>query len=134
MNQLRAFIRERTWLALGLVMATLVMKALVPGGYMLASQGKVITVQLCDDTGGGHLTEQMVIPLKPGTGQGTADHSKSACPYSSLTYASLGGTDPLLLAIALAFIVALGFLPLPPRLLALGTHLRPPLRGPPLLA
>lgn len=131
---MRAFIRERTWLALWLVVAALAMKALVPGGYMLAAQGKVITVQLCDDTGSGHLTAQMVIPMKPGTSQGAADHAKGACPYSSLSHASLGGADPVLLALALAFILLLGFLPLPARPPSRVAHLRPPLRGPPSLA
>ena len=109
------------------------MKALVPGGYMVSAGAKVITVQLCDDTGAGHLTAQIAIPMKPGSGQSTPDHTKGTCPYSSLTHASLTGADPLLLALALDFIVALGFLPLaPPRLQRL-TYLRPPLRGPPVL-
>ena len=131
---MRAFTREHRWLALWLVLAALAMKALIPGGFMLAAQDKVITVQLCDDTGAGHLTTQLVIPMKPGSATGTADHAKGACPYSSITHASLGGADPLLLALALAFILALGFLPPPPRLPAPTAYLRPPLRGPPTFA
>ena len=131
---MRAFTRERRWLAVWLVMATLAMKALIPGGYMLAAQDKVITVQLCDDTGAGHLTAQVAIPMKPGSATGTTDHAKGTCPYSSLAHASLAGADPLVLALALAFVLALGFLPLPPRPWARPAFLHPPLRGPPAFA
>lgn len=131
---MRAFTRQHRWLALWLVVAALAMKALIPGGYMVAVQGKVITVQLCDDMGTGDLTARMVIPMKPGTGQGAADHAKGACPYSSLSHASLGGADPVLLALALTFILALGFLPMASLPARRSFYLRPPLRAPPLFA
>jgi hypothetical protein len=58
--------------------------------------------------------------------------SSGACPYSLLPMASLAGADAVLLAVALVFILALGFAPAPPPSLARNPHLRPPLRGPPL--
>jgi hypothetical protein len=45
--------------------------------------------------------------------------------------AGLGGVDMALLALALAFILALGFAPLRPARAASTRFLRPPLRGPP---
>ena len=64
-----------------------------------------------------------------------AQHQKGAglCPYGALGFAALGGADPIQLAAALAFVLTLGFAALvvpAPRTIA---HLRPPLRGPPLL-
>ncbi len=131
---MRALIRGHRWLALGLVMAAFALKALVPGGYMLSAGARVITVQLCDDTGAGHLTTQIAIPMK--SGSAPSDHAKSqgACPYSSLSHASLGGADPVLLALALTFILLLGFLPLASLPARHSFYLRPPLRGPPLFA
>jgi len=116
------------------VLAALAIKALVPGGYMLGAGAKVLTVQLCVDAGSGHLTTKVAIPLKPGSDKGASDHAKSACPWSSLTHAALGGADTVLLALALSFILALGLLPLAPPRTARPAYLRPPLRGPPAFA
>jgi hypothetical protein len=136
MRSLRAFFRDHRKLALGLVLLALCMKALVPGGLMLGTQGKLLTIEVCSDASGIHQTKQISVPMDSNasheqSGQGKAD---SACPYSALSMAALGGADMLLLASALAFIIALGFLPMPARPLARASHLRPPLRGPPALA
>jgi len=48
--------------------------------------------------------------------------------------ATLGAADVLLLALALAFIFALGIAPSRPAPPARAAHLRPPLRGPPAFA
>lgn len=129
-------IRDHRWLALTLVLAAFAMKALVPGGYMVAVQGKVLTVAICGDGSSGHLTAQLTIPMQgdPAPGQGGHAKAEGACPYSALSFASLGGSDPVLLALALAFIVALGLLPRIPRPLGQTPYLRPPLRGPPVFA
>ena len=54
--------------------------------------------------------------------------------WTTFMEASLAGADAVLLAAALVFILTLGVAPAPPLRLARNPHLRPPLRGPPLLA
>lgn len=134
MRDLRTYLQSHRWLTVWLVLAACAMKVLVPGGYMVSIQARVITVQLCDDTGTGHRTTQFAIPMKPGSGQSEHGKGDGPCPYSSLTHASLAGADLILLALALAFILALGFLPLAPPSSRSFDHLRPPLRGPPAFA
>ena len=136
MGSLRAFFRDHRTFALGLVLLALCMKVVLPGGFMFGPQGKMLTVEICGDASGTHQTKQISVPMdgKSGheqSGQGKAD---SACPYSALSIASLAGADMLLLASALAFIMALGFLPMPARPVTRTSYLRPPLRGPPALA
>jgi hypothetical protein len=64
---------------------------------------------------------------------GKKDHGKAEmpCPFASLAAPALGGADPVLLAALVAFIVALGMLPLSSPTLTRRIHVLPPLRGPP---
>lgn len=134
MSALRAFLRDHArlaWLVVGLALA---MKALVPAGFMVASQGQVLTVQVCADATGGDHLRQIAIPVgeKPAGDTGQANYAP--CPWSAHADGSLAATDAVLLAAALAFILVLGFTA---RTLALptpATKVRPPLRGPPVLA
>lgn len=138
---MRAFFRDHRNFALCLVLLALCMKALVPGGFMLGSQAKMLTIEICSDASGTHQTKQISVPVdgkssQSQDGESQDEHGKadSACPYSALSMASLTGADAPLLAAALAFIMALGFLPLAARPRARTSFLRPPLRGPPALA
>ena len=72
------------------------------------------------------------ITVLPQSGQADG-HAKGdgSCPYAALGMAALTGADAVLLAIALGFILALGFLPVRASPRAGRLHLRPPLRGPP---
>lgn len=133
MNRVRTFFMRHRTIALLLVVATLCMKALVPAGYMIGQDTKVLTVQICYDGLGHSLTKQIAIPMKGEPSDSTSKHEKGECPFSSLSQASLGGADAALLAIALAFILALGFAPVRSALPQRVFHLRPPLRGPPAL-
>lgn len=135
MPAFRAFFRTHRRLALGLVALALVIKALIPAGYMLSGdpgQGpRVLTVTICGDASGRQLVKQIEVPSK-----GAADHAKAegTCAWGLLAHAALSGADALLLAAALAFILALGFAPSRPAPPAQRSHLRPPLRGPPAFA
>lgn len=131
-NQLRAFLFGRRCLALWLVMAAFAMKALVPAGYMVGAGSNVLTIEICADSQGERITRQIVVPgYKGQPGQG--DHAKAdgACPFTALTMMADTGADAVLLALALAFILALGFASAAPPVLVRRTYLRPPLRGPP---
>ena len=136
MTRLRALTRSHARLTLAVLALVLAMKALVPAGFMIsASDERFLTVTICADASG--TPKQMRIAL-PGKGDAGGDHSEVAgktqpCAFAGLGHGALGGTDPVLLAAALAFILLVGFAPLrapPARDIA---FLRPPLRGPPSL-
>lgn len=135
MTGLRQILLNRSKWALWLVAVALAMKALVPGGYMIGAQDKVLTIAICGDATGGHLTRQVVLPQRESSQERAAQHAKSAaCPFSALDMAGTPGLDPILLGLALAFILAVGLAPLAAPELTPRSHLRPPLRGPPVFA
>ena len=133
MGSVRAFFRVHRALTILLVIATLCMKVAVPAGFMIGQDSKVLTVQICNDGLGHSLTKQIAIPMNGEPSDSSGKHAKAdgACPFSALSMASLSGADQALLAVALAFILALAFAPTraahPKRVF----HVRPPLRGPP---
>lgn len=131
MGTLRAFFRGHYRLALVLVCLSLVIKAAVPAGFMLGAQGKSMTILVCGDVSGDHLTKQISIP-QSGKAQGQSKASE-ACPYASLSLASLDGDTPSFIALAIAFLLLLGFAPVRIPRLAGANYIRPPLRGPPSL-
>jgi hypothetical protein len=130
---LRLFLRDHRRFAALLVALALAMKALVPSGYMIGGDVRVITISICADSIESRYTKQILVPQS-----GKADHAKDglakdgqACPFSALSMASLAGADPVLLALALAFILTLGFYAAFAPHRRRTAHLRPPLRGPP---
>jgi hypothetical protein len=134
MQRLRASIRNHRHLALLVLALAFLVRAALPAGYMVSRDASsVITISVCSDASGAHKTTQLVIPDKPGkaSGQTTKDGS---CAFSAMAKSALGGADPVLLALAFAFILVLGLAPsrvLPARPVP---HTLPPLRGPPALA
>jgi hypothetical protein len=133
MQTLRAILNRHRALAMLVVLAALCMKIVVPTGFMIGQNSKILTVQICDDAFGNHGVKQLVIPMKDSGGDSGHKQSKGDCPFASLSMASMPSADPAVLALALAFILALGFAPTrtthPKRV----SYLRPPLRGPPAL-
>lgn len=136
MQQLRALFMRHRALALMMIMAALCMKIMVPAGFMAGQDSKILTVQLCADAYGNQSVKQLVIPMEDeGSGPGSKHDSNSAglCHFASLSFASMSAAAPELLAVALAFILALGFALVRAFLPKGISHLRPPLRGPPAL-
>lgn len=136
MAPLRAFLLAHRSLALLVLALALCAKAMVPAGYMFASSpDRVLMVTLCGDPSGAVHTAQIVIPGKaPASGYADAASKNSPCAFAGLSDVGLGGVDPLLLALAIAFILLLGFAPLrapAPRTLA---FFIPPSCGPPAAA
>ena len=133
---LRALILGHRHIAIAVLAAALLVRALVPAGFMVsASQDTVVTITICAESSGGRQEAQIVIPGK----QNGADHSEAAskngtCAFAGLGQAALGGADIALLALALAFILALGFAARPALPVRQTSYLRPPLRGPPAAA
>ncbi|MBC2663556.1 hypothetical protein H7F50_17590 [Novosphingobium flavum] len=135
MSLLRALLLRHRALTLLVLAAALCLKAVVPAGYMLDGNAGAITVRLCNDASGSAAPQAITIPMKPDAGDHpddpTGHKATPACPYAALTLATLGGADPVLLGLALAFIVLLGFVPTVGPRTQRPTHLRPPLRAPP---
>jgi len=128
MNLFRTIILRHRILAVLVIMVALCMKMVVPTGFMIGQDSKVLTVQICDEAIAGHAINQLFIPMKDGGGE-SSKHGKGECPFTSLSMASLTGADNALLA--LEFILALGFAPVRTPVTKTVFHLRPPLRGPP---
>jgi hypothetical protein len=132
MFALRALLMTHRRFAAAIILCALAMKALVPVGYMVASAGNSITVTICSGMAGE--TEQVRIPMESrGERNKASVDSHAPCPLMSDAH-GLAGTDPLLLAGALAFILLLGFAPVRAITAQRLLWLRPPLRGPPLSA
>lgn len=134
MESLRAFFLRHRGLAIVLVTAALLLKLVVPTGFMIGlDASRAITVTICHDASGDGAVQQMAIPMKKGAGEAPGKPAKGECPYAALSMASLSGTDSVLLALALIFIIALGLAPVRFALPARPAFLLPPLRGPPAL-
>ena len=109
----------------------ILMKMAVPVGYMPVMANGSITLALC--SGFGPEKMSMTMP-------GMADHhgkteqaggNDMPCGFAGHTPASLTGADPILLLVAIAFIVATIFRIPVSRPIRRISYLRPPLRGPP---
>ena len=131
MTGLRRYLLRHRALAACLVALALLMKVLVPTGYMLGTSAGSITVEVCS----GYGPMKMTMPM-PGMAhhQGDkGDHGKAEqpCAFSGLSAPSLAAADPILLALAIAFIIATAFLAPIPVLVRAWAFLRPPTTGPP---
>lgn len=133
MTSLRSFIHAHSRLAHLLLAMALLVRAIVPAGYMVSSGAGTLTVTLC--SGQGPKTAVLVLDASRGQAGDKQDHGKpdNPCAFSGLGMAALGGADPVLLAIAVAFSLLLAFrreaFPVP----AAPGYLRPPLRAPPVI-
>lgn len=120
-------------LAAWIVAAALLMKLVVPAGFMPVFSGSSVTIEICTGVGPQTVTMPMAMPGMPDHGQGKSDHAAKdmPCGFGGLAFPALAAADPIALALALAFLIATVFR-LVHRDVALAVaHLRPPLRGPP---
>ena len=137
MKPLRRLARLHYRAMLAFVLVVLGVQALVPAGFMLSAGGeRFLTVTICADASDTPRQMRIAIPNTDDTGgpSSKADEKRQPCAFSGLGHAALGGADPVLLAAALAFILLVAFAPLHALPLRGMAFLRPPLRGPPLLA
>lgn len=111
-----------------LLACALALKLLIPAGYMPVP-GQV-AVQLC--TGQGVTTILLGSDGQPVAPSGHDGTPAPACAYTGLGAPVLSAVDPLLLALAIAIIIALGWTssPYPPHLQRIAP--RPPGRAPPI--
>lgn len=136
MASLRALLLRHRAVAAALVALALCMKALVPAGYMVAPQARTFTLLVCADSLGERTATQVSIPARDDIHQGKDASAKAreTCPFAGHAFPALGGADPILLALAIAFVLALGFASIPAPTIRRVAHLQPPLRGPPALS
>jgi hypothetical protein len=121
-------------LALLICVVTLLVKLLIPTGYMIGNDHGRITIILCSGTAPRMMTMEM-----PGVHGDMPDHGKSKdqgkaempCAFLGLSAAMLGAIDPVQLAALIVFILALGLMRTVPPAPSHPAYLRPPLRGPP---
>ena len=133
MTGFRRSILQHRLLAVWLVAAALAMKLLVPGGYMPMVSAGSITLELCSGYEPQKMAMAMAMPGMAGEHGHEDGHGKveMPCAFGGLAMAGLAGADPILLIVAIAFIMALGFLVTPKPPLGRTNHLRPPSQGPP---
>ncbi|OWK28041.1 hypothetical protein [Sphingomonas dokdonensis] len=146
MQPIRLFLAQRH-LAVLLLGAALLLKLLVPTGYMIDASGGRLAVIVCpgvvpapssvSQSAGGH--HQMVghqavadhgAPMKH-DGSGGHGQVEMPCAFAGLSAAALGAVDPIQLAALIAFVLAVGFAAMVLPAVARPVYLRPPLRGPP---
>lgn len=114
--------------------ATLLLKLLVPTGYMIDGDNGYFTITICSGTAPRTITMDM-----PGMHGDMADHGKSKdhgkaempCAFSGLSAAITGAIDPIQLAALIAFVMVIGLVGLLSPAPSRRSYLRPPLRGPP---
>jgi hypothetical protein len=97
--------------------AALLLKLLVPTGYMIGSEHGRITIELCSGVAPNATTMAM-----PGTHGEMPDHGKAKdhdkaempCAFAGLSAATLGAIDPVQLVALIAFVMAIGLSPAVP--------------------
>lgn len=120
------------------------LKILVPTGYMVAPDHGRFSVMIC--SGMTPPAEAMAMPGMdhamaamhsdaPDPGK-SKDHGKPEmpCAFAGLSAQVLGAVDVVLLAVALAAVALMALRFVPHGVLRPADHLRPPLRGPPLIS
>jgi hypothetical protein len=118
--------------------AALLLKLLVPTGYMIESSHGRLTITVCSGSVPATAATEM-----PGMDRSMPDHGKDhgkndhgkaemPCAFSGLSAAALGAIDPIQLAILIAFVTAGGLFVVVSPVPSNATWLRPPLRGPPI--
>lgn len=115
-----------------LVTCVLFAKVIIPSGFMPVATSHGIVISICSGT--GPMTMVMNIPgLEHGKSDSDGHHGKTEqpCAFSGLSAPSLAAADPILLAAAILFVLALGMRPLRLQSSTALPYLRPPLRGPP---
>ncbi|MGA1797351.1 hypothetical protein VH567_01050 [Sphingomonas sp. 4RDLI-65] len=148
MTALRRLLAHRS-LAILVCLAALAMKLLVPSGYMIASDHGRLAITLCPGVSSQAIAMPMAMatPMTMSMHADMADHAmpqdhgsskehgktEMPCAFSSLSAQALGAVDPILLVLAIAFVMALGLRAIRPLPTSLPRYLRPPLRGPPAL-
>jgi len=120
------------YFAVLLCATALLLKLLVPTGYMISSEHGRITIELCS----GVVPNATTMAISGMHGD-MPDHGKSQdpgnaempCAFAGLSAATLGAVDPVQLITLIAFVMAIGLSPAVQPATVRRGHLRPLLRG-----
>ena len=129
MSGIRTLFQHRAGLIALLLVLTLGVRALIPTGYMANSSARGLTIELCSGVAGKTVT--LNLPGLQKTGHEGKVSMDMPCAFSGVGFDSASSIDPIILAIAVAFTMALGFRAVASRRNDAPAYLRPPLRGPP---
>ncbi len=133
MQAIRHLLAQRH-LAVLLCAAALLLRLLVPTGYMIGTAHGDLAIVVCPGTAPATMTAAMpeMHGAMPEHGDAGA-HGKAQlpCAFAGLSAAMLGAIDPIQLAALIAFVLTLGRVATHRPVPAQPAHLRPPLRGPP---
>ncbi len=132
MHLFRRFFPRHQYFAAVLLALALCLKAVVPTGYMVDASGTSLTIRICD--GQSNRVVKLAIPGRQDDSHQQRANEASHCPYTALSLGALGGADPWLIEVALAFLLLLGLAPLVAPVLRRQRYHTPPLRAPPLPA
>ncbi|MBB3940433.1 hypothetical protein GGR39_002090 [Novosphingobium fluoreni] len=133
MHRLRDLVLANRPFAGAILVLALMMKVVIPAGFMPTVSNDQIVASICSGT--GRMTMAMPIPgLQHGKSDGSGHQDKAGqpCIFAGLSAPAFTGADPLLLAITILFILVLGLRPMALPNSTAPPYLRPPLRGPPL--
>ena len=137
MTGLRRFFSRHQWLAASIVAAALLMRVLVPAGYMAARTADGITIELCSGVGASAANMPTVamsgMHHKGGAPSGHTQ-PEMPCAFAALAAPSLAAADPLILVIAISFLFAAIYRPAPRRSVPEARFPRPKTRAPPAIA
>lgn len=129
MTRARTYLLARPWLIVAAGLAALCLRVLTPPGFMPVVEPQRIEVLVCHGAGAAPASVRLEVPANPAYPAG--EDAAERCAFADLAMPLLGAVDPILLAAALAFVLALGLRALPAPALREHPRLRPPLRGPP---
>ncbi len=134
MFALRRLLLEHRLLCGWLIAAALLMKAVLPAGFMPVQAGGTLVLGFC--SGYGPKTIAVTIPERED--RTSPDEHRSAsempCAFAGLAMPGLAAVDPVLLVLAIAFVLERAIRTAAAIPTIARVHLRPPLRGPPLTA
>lgn len=133
MRFLRNLIRAHPFLAHATLAMALCLKVLVPSGFMISASSKSIIVGLCSGRMDAPKATTITIPMGPKHSE-LPDQKSAAdapCAFSVLSMATTGSVDLPLLALALAFILSMGFVARNAIARITAVRWLPPSQGPP---
>jgi hypothetical protein len=143
MRAYRHLCRHHWAVAMAIVMMAMLARIAVPTGYMPMAENGHVAMMLCGEQNPGMaglsamLRLTQVIEVHADRDYSGGDHTpghdtNGSCGFGGLSLASLAAADPVLLALALLFIVATTFRRPQPSRIATARFLWPPRTGPPL--
>jgi len=127
------------------IVVALAIRAIVPAGFMpMLVEGRVV-IALCSGSGPAvtmahpagmvhHATTAAPYGSHDASDILPHDNKPQLCAFAGLGAPSLAWVDPVVLAVAIAFVLALGLRIVSTLPAICSSRLRPPLRGPPAIA